>query len=290
MQKMREELNANVVGANSVRPHFEGMTLNHQKGITLIALIITIIVMLILVGVTINVALNGGLFSKAEEAGAKTKIAQIQEALTIKKAEVLAEENGKEPADYGITMDKLDLPAQLKTEYENKLIISKDGILYYDESVVTDATEQNTFKSMGIQPYVETPEPNPGRVPFANYIENGNNYYISGDKNSSSYKVAVFSKNSSDVIIYTIENGKKGENTKDGHIDRIIDKEKVESELGYSNELLAQAMQTSFQDISDDVFFSLESSALILFKSNYSIANIMNEFYTLDTTYTLPTE
>jgi len=39
-----------------------------QNGITLIALIITIIVMLILVGVTINVALNGGLFEKANNA------------------------------------------------------------------------------------------------------------------------------------------------------------------------------------------------------------------------------
>ncbi len=43
------------------------------KGITLIALIITIIVMLILVGVTVNVALNGGLFSTAEEATFKTR-------------------------------------------------------------------------------------------------------------------------------------------------------------------------------------------------------------------------
>ena len=44
-----------------------------EKGITLIALIITIIVMLILVGVTINVALNGGLFDKAKTAADKTQ-------------------------------------------------------------------------------------------------------------------------------------------------------------------------------------------------------------------------
>ena len=122
----------------------------NQKGITLIALIITIIVMLILVGVTINVALNGGLFNKAEEATTKTKIAQIQEALTIKKAEVLAEHNGKTPADYGITINSLDISAELKTEYGSKLIIGKDGKLYYDASVVTNATEQNEFKELGI--------------------------------------------------------------------------------------------------------------------------------------------
>ena len=36
-----------------------------QKGITLVALVITIIVMLILVGVSITFAINGGLFDKA---------------------------------------------------------------------------------------------------------------------------------------------------------------------------------------------------------------------------------
>ena len=43
------------------------------KGITLIALVITIIVMLILVAVTINIALNGGLFGYAKDATTQTK-------------------------------------------------------------------------------------------------------------------------------------------------------------------------------------------------------------------------
>ena len=43
-----------------------------EKGITLIALIITIIVMMILVGVTVNLALNGGLFSTTKEAVSRT--------------------------------------------------------------------------------------------------------------------------------------------------------------------------------------------------------------------------
>ncbi len=44
-----------------------------EKGITLIALIITIIVMLILVTVTVTTAINGGIFKKAGEAVSKTK-------------------------------------------------------------------------------------------------------------------------------------------------------------------------------------------------------------------------
>lgn len=50
-----------------------------QKGITLIALVITIIVMLILVAVTITMAINGGLFANAQDAGEKTNTAIKEE-------------------------------------------------------------------------------------------------------------------------------------------------------------------------------------------------------------------
>ena len=61
-----------------------------QKGITLVALIITIIVMLILVAVTISVAMNGGLFSNAKEARDKTIAETAKEAVTLAKAELLS--------------------------------------------------------------------------------------------------------------------------------------------------------------------------------------------------------
>ena len=50
-----------------------------QKGITLIALVITIIVMLILVAVTITMAVNGGLFDYAKKAGTATNDATANE-------------------------------------------------------------------------------------------------------------------------------------------------------------------------------------------------------------------
>lgn len=50
-----------------------------QKGITLIALVITIIVMLILVAVTITIAVNGGLFDYAKNASEKTNEAMANE-------------------------------------------------------------------------------------------------------------------------------------------------------------------------------------------------------------------
>ena len=47
--------------------------IKNEKGITLIALIITIIVMLILVAVTVSVALSGGIFNNAREAKTGTQ-------------------------------------------------------------------------------------------------------------------------------------------------------------------------------------------------------------------------
>lgn len=46
--------------------------MKEQKGITLVALVITIIVMLILVGVSVTVALKGGLFDTAKKAATGT--------------------------------------------------------------------------------------------------------------------------------------------------------------------------------------------------------------------------
>ena len=51
-----------------------------EKGITLIALVVTIIILLILAGVTLNIALSdGGLFNKTQEAAEKYKQAQSDE-------------------------------------------------------------------------------------------------------------------------------------------------------------------------------------------------------------------
>ena len=52
-----------------------------NKGITLIALIITIIVMLILVAVVINVSLSGELFNKAKEATYSYEVERKKENL-----------------------------------------------------------------------------------------------------------------------------------------------------------------------------------------------------------------
>ncbi len=60
----------------------------HELGITLIALVVTIIILLILAGVTLNIALSdNGLFSKTKEATEKYKQAQKDEELKVEKME-----------------------------------------------------------------------------------------------------------------------------------------------------------------------------------------------------------
>ena len=54
--------------------------MKREKGITLIALIITIIVMLILVAVSVQIIINSGLIGKAKEAASQTQQKYREEA------------------------------------------------------------------------------------------------------------------------------------------------------------------------------------------------------------------
>lgn len=67
------------------------MNKSRNEGITLIALVITIIVMLILIGVTINLSLNGGLFGYAKQAKNSTEVASERE--TVMQAIAIAKMN-----------------------------------------------------------------------------------------------------------------------------------------------------------------------------------------------------
>ena len=66
-----------------------------QKGITLIALVITIIVLLILAGVTIaTLTGDNGILTKAQDASEKTKIGDEQERVRLSVVGALAQDNG----------------------------------------------------------------------------------------------------------------------------------------------------------------------------------------------------
>ena len=54
-----------------------------NKGITLVALVITIIILLILAGISISALTNTGIFGKAKEAKSKSELADAQEKITL---------------------------------------------------------------------------------------------------------------------------------------------------------------------------------------------------------------
>lgn len=60
----------------------------HNKGITLIALVITIVVLLILAMVSIRLVMNGGVIGKSEYAAQIQKIEQIEEKIKLQKTEM----------------------------------------------------------------------------------------------------------------------------------------------------------------------------------------------------------
>ena len=76
--------------------------LREKRGITLIALVVTIVVLLILAGITISLVFGpNGVIKKAQEADENTKIAQVREKLELAKGPEYIEGNGQyDPDSY----------------------------------------------------------------------------------------------------------------------------------------------------------------------------------------------
>ena len=121
-----------------------------QKGITLIALIITIIVMIILVAVTINVALNGGIFERAKTASTKTQKA-------AEKEELISIGIGLYDVDKGIDKDKLEanLPNTYKidrdkTDPEFRYIVEGKSGTLWEINLKTGEVKENPWIGWGL--------------------------------------------------------------------------------------------------------------------------------------------
>ena len=67
-----------------------------EKGITLVALVVTIILLIIISGISINLTLGeNGIFNKAKKAKEEYEVATKREELMLQKAELQLENNGK---------------------------------------------------------------------------------------------------------------------------------------------------------------------------------------------------
>lgn len=91
--------------------------MKNYTGITLIALIITIIIMLIIAGVTFKILVNTGLFNNAQKATDGTKVDVLKEELTnVAMGTIKA--NGK--------IDKDELESKLKEKFPNNSVYKLD--------------------------------------------------------------------------------------------------------------------------------------------------------------------
>lgn len=114
----------------------------HEKGITLVALVITIIVMLILASVTINLIINGGLIEYARNAKDETIKEQEKEIISFALVEWRLSENVSFvdffKTKFGATnVAKIDENTITVTieQTGNKYVVSKDGnVELYNEN------------------------------------------------------------------------------------------------------------------------------------------------------------
>lgn len=121
---------------------FEKNKCKNEKGITLIALVITIVILIILATVTLNVVLGeGGLIERARFAAFATKVRQYQEYVDMY---VLEQQMAGETGDINITVmnkDKIkEIIPGISDEDAEKYVIQENEIRYNPDTV-TDQEE-----------------------------------------------------------------------------------------------------------------------------------------------------
>lgn len=101
-----------------------------QNGITLIALVITIIVLLILAGVSISAVIGeNGIATKAKETAERTEEAKKEEEEFLNEVEDYLNDNIPDVNEYGFYFDQLYVATVLEDGNENKtgIIFHEDG-------------------------------------------------------------------------------------------------------------------------------------------------------------------
>ena len=132
-----------------------------EKGITLIALVLTIIILMILAGISLTmIAGDGGLIKNAKEIAAKTKISKLIEELELIKtnSEVEAKTKGgnvwdifidklQQKEDEGlITLDKIDDDTYIVTADGEKIEVTRDDET--GEIIIRPADEEGKIQNI----------------------------------------------------------------------------------------------------------------------------------------------
>jgi len=153
--------------------------MKNQKGITLIALIITIIVMLILVGVSVSVAINTGLFKTASGVSKDT---EEQKANELKISGGQANLNGVytniEEYAQGLVGGNKDFISETDS-YAKDYYLDVNGVIgiVYADLAFKEGAEEKDFKSYSINGTHN--DPNFGEKPLLKAESNGDpRFYV----------------------------------------------------------------------------------------------------------------
>ena len=107
--------------------------LKNNKGITLIALVITIIVLLILAGVSIGLVTgNNGILNQASRASAETRIAEAKEMAGLDVSSLVADYYEQRYVKNNTTVKSKDVDEYIKANLK-----SKDGYYTYASNEIT---------------------------------------------------------------------------------------------------------------------------------------------------------
>lgn len=181
--------------------------LKQKKGITLIALIITIIILIILAGVSINVLFGSeGIVTKAKNAKENYKIAQLDEGLQLVKSTVQMDE---EKLDITVEeyLNKLQEPGIIKFSLDKVEIVS-ENVAYItvdkEYKFLVEHKENGTLIIVyqGKADAVEIPE---GEITFTDAIWNNEKASITINT-TSDFKIA-YQKNTTSGEWTEIANG-----------------------------------------------------------------------------------
>ena len=141
---------------------------NKENGITLIALVITIIVLLILAGVSIAMLTGqNGILTQAQRAKASTEQANAKEKIELAVTGAIAKstngsltiENLKEElSNYGIMIDKTEFPLEVELDGQ-KLAINNSGKVtnYREMAEITGQETANTTTKDSLGNYIVVP-------------------------------------------------------------------------------------------------------------------------------------
>ena len=107
--------------------------MKNNKGITLVALVVTIIVLIILAGISINLVLgDNGIITIAKKAKENTELAKIQEETELNELYTQLETEGSNsenlPNDSKVSISIEELKQLIKTEVEKQAINSSTFI------------------------------------------------------------------------------------------------------------------------------------------------------------------